>query len=123
MKLNDEKLRLSFLGYYDITKHLPSASLHIDDISLEETHKDKDLVVTIDNNFSMSFLSAISVKVPMYYLEKFPAKEIIILTTEITKTVISSFALLRLYSCNDMLAGISKESQEDRYVQQRILSC
>ena len=55
LKLCDEKTEVILLGNYNITKHVPSPSLHINDISLEATDKVKNLGVTIDKNLSMSF--------------------------------------------------------------------
>ena len=55
LKLNDEKNEVILLGNNNITKHVPSPSLHIDDISLEATDKVKNSGVTIDKNLSLSF--------------------------------------------------------------------
>ena len=52
LKLNDEKTEVILLGNNNIRKHLPSPSLHIDDISPEATDKVKNLGVTIDKNLS-----------------------------------------------------------------------
>ena len=70
-----KKTEVTLLGNKNISNHLQSPSLHIDDISLEA--KVKKLGVTIDNNFSMSFLSAPSVKTLMFNLKKLPAWEIV----------------------------------------------
>ena len=55
LKLNDKKTEVILLGSNNITKHVPSPSLHIDDISREATDKVKNLGVTIDKNLSLSF--------------------------------------------------------------------
>ena len=60
LKLNDEKTEVILLGNNNITKYVPSPSLHINDISLEATDKVKNLGVTIDKILSLSFLSALS---------------------------------------------------------------
>ena len=57
--------------------YLLSSSLHIVDISLDATGKVKNLAVTLDDNLSMSFLSAVFVKILMFNLEKLPALEIV----------------------------------------------
>ena len=55
LKLNDEKTEVILLGKNNITKYVPSPSLHINDISLEAPDKFKNLGVTIDKNLSLSF--------------------------------------------------------------------
>ena len=66
LKLNDEKTEVILLGNNNITKCVPAPSLHINDVSLEATDKVKNLGVTIDKNISLSFLSALSVKILMF---------------------------------------------------------
>ena len=77
LKLNDEKTEVILLRNNNITKHLPSPSLYIDDISLEAMDKVKNLGVIINKNLSVYFLSALSVKILMFNLEKLPALDIV----------------------------------------------
>ena len=81
------------LGNNSITKHLSSSSLHIEDISLESRDKVKNLGVTIDNNLSMSFLSALSVKKKSYVKLRKIASFRNCLTTEGIKTLVTSLVL------------------------------
>ena len=64
LKLNDEKTEVILLGNNNITKNLPSPSLHIDDISLAATDEVKTLGVIIDNNLSMSFCTSLVLSRP-----------------------------------------------------------
>ena len=78
LKLNDEKTEIILLSNNNIMKHLPSPSIHIDDISLEATDKLKHLGVTIDKILSLSFfISSLSVKVLMVNFKKLPALDIV----------------------------------------------
>ena len=60
LKLNDEKTEVILLGNNNMTKHVLSPSLHIDNISLEATDKVKNLGVTIDKNLSLSIFYQLS---------------------------------------------------------------
>ena len=104
LKLNVEKTEVVLLDYNNITKHLPSPSLHIDDISLEATDKVKNLGVTIDKNLSMSFFISSLYKNSYAQLRKI-TKIRHCLTTEVTKTLVTSLVLSRLDNCNVVLAG------------------
>ena len=57
LKLNNEKTEVILLRSNNITKHIPSPLLHIDDISLEATDKVKNLGVTIDKKLSFVALT------------------------------------------------------------------
>ena len=70
LKLNDEKTEVILLGNNSFTKHIPSPSLHIDDISLEATDKAKHLGVTIDKNLSLSFFIIFLCKNSYFQLRK-----------------------------------------------------
>ena len=78
LKLNNEKTEviLLILGNNNITKHLPSTSLHTDDISLQAMDEVKNLASPLIVIFLCRFSSALSVKIPMFNLEKLPALEI-----------------------------------------------
>ena len=102
LKLNAEKTKVILLGINNIRIHLPSSTLHIHNISLEATDKVKNLWVIIDNNLSMSFLLALSVK--FVQIRKI-ASISNCLSTEVTKTLVTSLVLSRLDYCNAVLAG------------------
>ena len=65
LKLKNEKIEVILLGINNRTKHLPSVSLHIDDISLESMDKVKNLWVVIDNNLYMSLLISLSLSLSL----------------------------------------------------------
>ena len=108
LKLNDEKTEVILLGNNNITKYVPSPSLHINDISLEATDKVKNLGVTIDKNLSMSFFISSLCKNSYVQLRKIASIRHC-LTTEVTKTLVTSLVLSRLDYCNAVLAGTSKK--------------
>ena len=108
LKLNDEKTEVILLGNNNITKYVPSPSLHINDISLEATDKVKNLGVTIDKNLSLSFFISSLCKNAYVQLRKIASIRHC-LTTEVTKTLVTSLALSRLDYCNAVLAGTSKK--------------
>ena len=108
LKLNDEKTEVILLGNNNITKYVPSPSLHINDISLEATDKVKNLGVTIDKNLSLSFFISSLCKNSYVQLRKIASIRHC-LTTEVTKTLVTSLVLSRLDYCNAVLAGTSKK--------------
>ena len=112
LKLNDEKTEVILLGNNNITKYMyvPSPSLHINDISLEATDKVKNLGVTIDKNLSLSFFISFLCKNSYIQLRKIASIRHC-LTTEVTKTLVTSLVLSRLDYCNAVLAGSSKNFQ------------
>ena len=97
LKLNDDKTEVILLRNKNIMKHLPSPSLHIDDISLEVTDKVKNLGVAIDKNIYMSFFISSLCKNSYVELRKY------CLTTEVTKTLVTSLILSRLDYCYAVL--------------------
>ena len=107
LKLNDGKTEVILLGNNNIIKHLSSSSLHIDDISLETTDKVKDLGVTFNKNLSMSFSISSLFKNVYVQLRKIASIRYH-LTTEVTKTLVTSLVFSRLEHCNAVLAGTSK---------------
>ena len=66
----EQETEVILIGNNNITKHLPSTSMHIDGISLEQTYQITNLGVSVDNNLSISFLSDRSVKIPIFCEEK-----------------------------------------------------
>ena len=98
LKLNDEKTEVILLGNNNITKYVLSPSLHINDISLETTDKVKNLGVTIDKNLSLSCFISSLCKKSYVQLRKIAS----ILTTEVTKTLVTSLVLSRLDACRNL---------------------
>ena len=111
LKLNDKKkTEVISLGNNNFTKYVPSPSLHINDISLEATDKVKNLGVTIDKNLSLSFFISSLCKNSYIQLRKIASIRHC-LTTEVTKTLVTSLVLLWLDYCNAVLAETSKKFQ------------
>ena len=110
LKLNDEKTEVILLGNNNITKYVPSPSLHINDISLEATDKVKNLGVTIDKNLSLSFFISSLRKNSYVQLRKIAnIRHCLTINTEVTKTLVTSLVLSRLDYCNAVLAGSTKK--------------
>ena len=89
LKLMMKKTEVILLGNNNITKYVPSPSLHINDISLEATDKVKNLRVTIDKNLSLSFFISSLCKNSYAQLRKIASIRHCS-TTEVTKTPVTS---------------------------------
>ena len=108
LKINNEKTEVILLGNNNITKYVPSTLLHINDISLEATDKVKNLGSPSIRIFLCPFFISSLCKSSYVQLKKITSIRHC-LTTEVTKTLVTSLVLSRLDYCNAVLAGTSKK--------------
>ena len=109
LQLNDDKTEIILIRNPKIVKELPELILNVNDNDIKFNKKVKNLGVTLDTDMTMFFFVSQLCKNLYFQLRKIASIRPY-LSTEVTKTLVTSLILSKLDYCNSLLAGLPQDT-------------